>query len=109
MKKQKSSPRAVNIQLAPPVGETTKNKKIALVMDEEQLHILLRMMEGIMAPDKGAKRGEQMLDEEVELAAKRWIPSEDNEFNYEIIKMAPVYRQLVRHWADPDHAADSGL
>lgn len=71
-------------------------RTLLLEVDNEQLSILLSQIESMFA-GVNQQRGEDTLDAEIERAAQTWAPNvDDGSFDYEVVKIAPVYRQLLR-------------
>lgn len=71
--------------------------KIKLELDAVQLDILLSQIESMFR--ESHERGIEAIDREVDLAVKHWRPDYAGGFEYEIVKMAPIYRQLLSHCA----------
>lgn len=74
--------------------------RITIELDQEQLAILMAGIESRFEGTKGPQSVET-LAKAVELAAEVWEPGANNTFAYEIVRLAPVYRQLLAHCADP--------
>src|SRR5687767_3255924 len=76
--------------------------KITIEIDEEQLDILLRKFEASWISG-GSIAGMPVRTDEALTAqleqAKRWQSDQYSGFAYEIVRMAPVYGQLMKHWS----------
>ena len=73
--------------------------KIVVELDTVQLGIVMNAIEG-MFQARGL-RSQRLLDSEIRDAAKHWRPGYEEEagtYCYQIVKVAPVYRQLLAHW-----------
>ncbi len=105
MKKQ-SRKKAVERVSANSTAAQPATVSVTLNLDHEQLGILLGMFESSFHETHGQPRSLPRLVTEIEAAANRWSASKDNAFAFEIVRMAPVYRQLFDKWAaaggDPD-------
>jgi hypothetical protein len=71
--------------------------EITLQMDEQQVGILLGQIEGMFNGACGRERCEGTLDEEIEIATDSW-QEEKQDFEFELLRIAPVYRQLLKFW-----------
>ena len=73
--------------------------KIELEVDSEQLAMLLTGIEGTFngSHDEAVLRTEAVIERELKLAVETWEPNCDSRLDYEIVKMMPVYRQLIKY------------
>lgn len=67
---------------------------INLDLDEDQLEILLAQIEG-MFRGPGDERSVRTISNEIEIAAESWKQGETDSFNFDVVKIAPVYLQLL--------------
>jgi hypothetical protein len=80
-----------------PMGRKTIG--VELEMDRDQLHILMSIIESqFVGIEQGARRSIETLDAEIEAAIKDWNPNEDIGFCFHILKLAPIYAQLLAIW-----------
>lgn len=68
---------------------------ITLTLDIEQLGILMSGVEFMM---DHPLRSEEQFAKEIESAARHWDMSDDRGFEYGIVKVGPVYIQLLKAW-----------
>ena len=80
--------------------------QVVLEMDEAHLEILLTQIEGMFSCCAWKEvRNNKLIDREVELAVHTWNGKDDGDFQFAIVKIAPVYRQLLRYHKPMDTRA----
>jgi hypothetical protein len=84
----------------PSAADPARVFTLTVTLDIEQLGILLGQIEGmfITTPDE---RTAKALAAEIDAAAQNWRPDgRCSEFGYQILRVAPVYRQLLDFWRE---------
>lgn len=71
---------------------------ITLTLDLEQLDAILGLVEGLYSHMENKDRGRKSLAAEIEAAARRWTPDDDRCFDFHLVRLAPVYCQLLKYW-----------
>lgn len=84
----------------------TPRMKITLDLDEEQLGILMNVLESTFEMGGSeARRSEASFEDALDRAARTWEPGACTGFEYQVAKIAPVYRQFLANWKQPDTQA----
>ena len=74
----------------------SKTVRVTLDLDAEDLNILLGALEGQF--HSNGERGVGLLAEAVSESAETWTVDADDGFDFNVVKIAPVYLELLKAW-----------